>query len=87
MFLSLTNVLHKSLQYLRLLVLVLVFGAAFFGSILYWLEQGTWKYWEETKNWQYVRMSVDGVHEEISPFTSIPKSFWWFIVTATTGTL
>lgn len=84
MFLSLTNVLQKSLAYLRLLVLVLLFGAAFFGSMLFWLEQGTWKYWEPTGDFQYVRMSVDGVNEEISPFRSIPVSFWWFLVTATT---
>jgi voltage-gated potassium channel len=84
MFLSLTNVLQKSLEYLRILVLVLLFGAAIFGSLLYWLEQGTWKYWEPTGDFQYIRMSVDGVNEEISPFRSIPVSFWWFLVTATT---
>jgi hypothetical protein len=84
MFLSLTNVLQKSLEYLRLLILVLLFGAAFFGSMLYWLEQGTWKYWEPTGDFQYIRLSVDGVNEEISPFRSIPTAFWWFIVTATT---
>lgn len=84
MFLSLTNVLQKSLVYLRLLILVLLFGAAFFGSMLFWLEQGTWKYWEPTGDFQYVRMSVDGINEEISPFRSIPVSFWWFLVTATT---
>jgi hypothetical protein len=84
MFLSLTSVLQKSLEYIRLLILMLLFGAAFFGSILYWLEQGTWKYWEPTGDFQYIRLSLDGVNEEISPFRSIPIAFWWFIVTATT---
>jgi hypothetical protein len=84
MFASLTNVLMKSVEYLKLMALLLVFGAAFFGSMLFWLEQGQWKYWEPTGDFQYVRTGVDGVTEEISPFNSIPAAFWWFIVTATT---
>mmetsp|Transcript_18093 Transcript_18093/g.19613 ORF Transcript_18093/g.19613 Transcript_18093/m.19613 type:complete len:487 (-) Transcript_18093:1455-2915(-) len=84
MFVSLTNVLYKSLPFLRLMIAVLFFGASIFGSLLFWLEQGDWKYWEPTGNFQYVRMSIDGTNEEISPFSSIPIAFWWFIVTATT---
>jgi hypothetical protein len=84
MFTSLTNVLLKSVEYLKLMALMLIFGAAFFGSIMYWLEQGRWKYWEPTGDYQYVRIAVDGVTEEISPYNSIPAAFWWFIVTATT---
>jgi len=40
-FTSLTNVLSRSVQYLRLLIIVLAFGAAFFGSMVYWMEKGT----------------------------------------------
>jgi Ion transport protein len=84
MFVSLTNVLVKSFEYLKLMVIVLIFGGALFGSLMYWVEKGQWKYWEETGQYQFIRIAVDGVNEEISPFDSIPTSFWWFLVTATT---
>ena len=83
-FMSLTNVLVKSLLYLRLLLVVLVFGAAFFGSMIYWLEKGNWQYWEDTGDFQFIRKTANGVDEEISPFRDIPHAFWWFLVTATT---
>lgn len=84
MFLSLTNVLQKSVQYLKLMILILAFGAAFFGSMMYWLEKGTWKYHEASGDYRFLRLSVDGVTEEPTPFNSIPSAFWWFMVTATT---
>ena len=84
MFVTLTNVMAKSLNYLRLLILLLAFGGAFFGSILYWVERGTWSYHEPSGKYLFVRLGVDGVTEEPSPFRSIPDGFWWFMVTATT---
>ena len=83
-FMSLTNVLYKSVLYLKLLMVVLLFGAAFFGSIVYWLEKGDWSYYEKTKSYEFLRKSVDGLEVEPTPFTSIPVAFWWFLVTATT---
>jgi hypothetical protein len=83
-FLSLTNVLYKSTMYLKLLMVLLLFGAAFFGSMMYWLEKGDWKYHEETQSYLFLRPSSDGIRQEPSPFTSIPIACWWFLVTATT---
>ena len=79
-----TNVMTKSVVYLKLLLLILLFGAAFFGSMVFWLEKGHWMYWEETGNYQFIRLSSNGVTQEISPFLSIPQAFWWFLVTSTT---
>lgn len=79
-FMSLTNVLFKSVLYLKLLIIVLMFGAAFFGSIVYWLEKGDWMYYEETQSYEFLRKSVDGLKMEPTPFTSIPVAFWWFMV-------
>jgi hypothetical protein len=81
---SLKNVLKKSIIYLKVLLLVLAFGAAFFGSILYWLEKGIWKYHDASGDYRFVRIGIDGFSEEPTPFTSIPAGFWWFMVTATT---
>jgi voltage-gated potassium channel len=83
-FKSLQNVLANSVPYLRLLLVVLLFGSAFFGSMMYWLEKGEWKYWDDTGDFEFIRVATDGVTEEISPFTDIPQAFWWFMVTATT---
>lgn len=83
-FMTLTNVFAKSLNHLRLLILILAFGGAFFGSLMFWMEKGEWKYHEESQQYAFLRMSVDGLTEEPSPFGSIPDAFWWFLVTATT---
>ncbi|KAL7518606.1 hypothetical protein ACHAWX_003419 [Stephanocyclus meneghinianus] len=83
-FTSLTNVMSRSTQYLKLLVIVLAFGAAFFGSMVYWMEKGTWKYHDASGEYTFVRTGFDGKTEEPTPFTSIPAAFWWFLVTATT---
>jgi hypothetical protein len=83
-FVSLTNVMYQAGLYLRLLMIVLLFGATLFGSLMYWLEKGTWQYHEESESYRFLRIGVDGVTPEPSPFTSIPAAFWWFMVTATT---
>ena len=82
-FKSFTTVLLQSLPFLKLLLGVLAFGAAFFGSIVYWLEKGNWTYYAPTESFQFVRVDHAG-RETISPFHSIPAAFWWFFVTATT---
>ena len=80
------NVLKESLPTINLLLMVLLFGAAIFGSTIYWFEKGEWEYTETTNppSFTYVRIAADGISKEPTPFTSIPASFWWFIVTATT---
>mmetsp|Transcript_29092 Transcript_29092/g.43974 ORF Transcript_29092/g.43974 Transcript_29092/m.43974 type:complete len:353 (-) Transcript_29092:83-1141(-) len=83
-FSVLKRVLTRAVPYFKLLLIVLFFGAAFFGSMIYWLEKGHWTYNEDAGEFMYMRSTVDGTGEEPSPFGSIPASFWWFMVTATT---
>jgi Ion transport protein len=83
-FQSLTAVLSQSVVYLQLLVGIICFGATIFGSLLYWLEKGDWQYYEPTSSYQFVRFDVASGQYAISPFTSIPMAFWWWVVTATT---
>lgn len=83
-FAVLKRVLTRAVPYFKLLIIVLFFGAAFFGSMIYWLEKGHWTYNEDAGEFMYMRKTVDGTGEEPSPFGSIPSSFWWFMVTATT---
>ena len=83
-FQSLLNVLSKAVQYLRILIIVLGFGCVFFGSMMYYLERGLWKFYDPTEQYEFVRVSANGITEEISPFRSIPEAFWWFMVTVVT---
>lgn len=63
---TLTNVLTKAAEYLKLLILFIMFGGVLFGSVVYWVERGSWKFFEPTGTYQFVRTAVDGVTEEIS---------------------
>lgn len=63
---TLTNVLTKAVEYLKILILFIMFGGVLFGSVVYWLERGRWKYYEPTDSYHFVRTGVDGVTEEIS---------------------
>lgn len=87
-FSSLLNVLYESSSSLNLLLIVVAFGACFFGSLMYFVERGKWVYTDLTDppSFQYVRVGPTG-NMQVSPFRSIPDCFWWFIVTATTVSL
>jgi len=84
---TMVRVLMNSMQALHIYLLTLLFLAAVFGSVIYWFEKGEWKYTDllEEPGYAFVRKSADGITEELSPFHSIPGSFWWFFVTATTA--
>ena len=65
----------ESISPLSMFVFIIVIGMVFFSAIMYFFEKGDWDPVTE----QYYRS--DG---KVSPFSSIPDSFWWCIVTMTT---
>jgi uncharacterized membrane protein YgcG len=74
------RVVQKSSAALGMLVFFLAMITVLFGSLIYYAEAGEWS---DTYN-GFVRPTIDGEGEEISPFKSIPLSFWWVVVTITT---
>ena len=82
------RVVKRSAPALKLLAMILAFGAIIFASLIYECERGVWEYTEITDppSYQYMRFSKKSKEvKEISPFNSVPDAFWWFIVTCTTG--
>ena len=82
-FCKLVNVMLELQNAMGMLFIFILFGGAFFGTVIYWLEQGVWKYTDliDPPGFAHVRMGSDGLTEELSPFRSIPGSMWWFVVT------
>jgi hypothetical protein len=73
------RVFNKSLQVLFVLLIYLILAVCFSAAVIFFLEGGTW----DPDVQEYVRSSHEG-ERSVSPFKSIPHSFWWCIVTFTT---
>jgi hypothetical protein len=67
----------------------LLLGILIFGSLMYLSERGEWDP-EQRKYCRFIGSeynTTSGMWDEIveeSPFSSIPRAFWWAVVTATT---
>lgn len=81
--------MRKSVRALWVLLLNICMGVLIFGSLMYFMEHGTYDpnhqayhrfagYTLDPQSNRWIEMS------ERSPFESIPHSFWWALVTATT---
>eukprot|EP00808_Paulinella_micropora_P007736 g3821.t1 len=78
------RVLGRSMSALGILIFFLALEMIVVGSLIYFTEGGVWTPPSDLyPEGAYLRPNIAGVPEP-SPFTSIPASFWWVIVTATT---
>lgn len=80
----LMRTMSNSLEALYILLFYLGIVVICFGSIIYYLEGGKFVVSSEFPEGAFVRISTDGTSLVVSPFSSIPTSIYWAIVTVTT---
>ena len=74
------KVILESFSALLLLIFFLMIAVVLFGSLAYSAERGVWDHQLNG----FARPDVTGLSTELTPFTSIPASFWWVLTTSTT---
>mgnify|MGYP006099776279 CR=1 FL=1 len=74
------QVIVQSVSALLLLIFFLLIAVVLFGSLAYYAEKGEWNH----QLHGFARPDVTGLDLELTPFTSIPASFWWVLTTSTT---
>lgn len=72
--------LTRSLDALAFMLFFVLLGIVLFGSLVFFAESGSY----DERSGLWLRDNVDGTQKEPTPFVSIPASFWWVVVTATT---
>lgn len=78
------NAMMNSLSAMGILLFFTVLGVILFGSIIFFLESGTFQVTEEYPDGAYLRWNVLRTDREESPFSSILVSCYWAMVTFTT---
>ncbi|KAK3284489.1 hypothetical protein CYMTET_7857 [Cymbomonas tetramitiformis] len=78
------QVIKQSLPAMYILGFFALLGTILFGSMIFFAEAGDWTFNTDYPDGAYIRPNVLGDGDEKTPFTSIPSSFWWVLVTSTT---
>lgn len=89
LFLRIFEVILKTLEKSFIAMIassVLVFlMVIFYGCLIYVFESGTFMVTPEFPRGEYLRLKPNQAVLEVSPFVSIPTSFYWVITTMCTG--
>ena len=75
--------MKKAASALGIVTFFIPLGIVFFGSVVFLFEGGDYTVSEDFPDGSWVRRDAFGVLEE-SPYTSIPTSMYWAVVTSTT---
>ena len=70
---------------LTIMVFLVLLVMVFFGSVMLDLEGGTFVVNEAFPTGAFARVACNQASHEVSPFVSIPASFYWIITTTTGG--
>ncbi|CAE7798767.1 KCNA2, partial [Symbiodinium microadriaticum] len=76
--------IHNSLPAIGILFFFATLGVILFGSIIYFVESGTYVVNEDFPEGEYVRWNFNHSEKEKSPFVSILVACYWAVVTSTT---
>jgi len=78
-----TKAMKKAASALGIVTFFIPLGIVFFGSVIFLFEGGEYTVSDEFPKGAWVRQGKYGASEE-SPYTSIPTSMYWAVVTSTT---
>lgn len=92
----LKKVMSNAFPAILMTILLIFMALFFFGTFVWFLERGEWvprgdPRYEDlvtgdrgSETGAFIRVSNDGLTEELSPFDSVPGAFWWTLVTIST---
>lgn len=92
----LKKVMSNAFPAILMTILLIFMALFFFGTFVWFLERGEWvprgdPRYEDlvtgdrgSETGAFLRVSNDGLTEELSPFDSVPGAFWWTLVTIST---